>query len=114
MMSKLYEQRLRSDLFKLSIMTLITVMVWIGIATYQSLTKSKVSKMIKVQIKPLTATLDLDTIKDVKSRQKIVSVDWRSLSPQLPEGLLLPEKLASESSQLEEQSGASSSGEKPN
>ena len=112
MISKLYEKRLRSDLFKLSIISVVTVIIWIGVATYQSLSKSKVSKITKMQIKPLTARLDLDTIENIKSRREIVQVDWTDLTPQLPSGLVLPDiDAATESGQVIESLPASGSGE---
>ncbi len=114
MISKLYEKRLRSDLFKLSIMTVMTVFIWIGFSTYQSLSKSKVSKATKLQIKPLTSTLDLDTIKSIKDRQEIIQVDWSSIKPQLPSDLQLPELGvdidATKSGQVDDDLTASDSG----
>ncbi len=91
MLTKLYEQRLRRDLFRLSIVTIITVVIWIGLSTYRSLSKSKVSPKVAKQIKPLTASIDLDTMDKIKSRQKIEAVDWNKLQPQLPDSFVLLE-----------------------
>ncbi|MFH1280699.1 MAG: hypothetical protein ABII08_03765 [Candidatus Beckwithbacteria bacterium] len=101
MISKIYEERLKNQLFKLSLLTIVTVVIWIGIATYESLSKSKITQITKIQIKPLTASLDLDTIKDIKSRQEIIKVDWNALTPQLPDELVLLDRPATESGQVD-------------
>ncbi|MEA3355456.1 MAG: hypothetical protein U9Q63_03160 [Patescibacteria group bacterium] len=111
MISKIYENQLKNQLFKLSLMTIITVIIWIGFATYESLSKSKIGKTTHLQIKPLTASLDFDTIKDIKSREKITKADWDSLVPQLPMNLVLPDIPGTESGQINNNLTASNSGE---
>ncbi len=105
MISKLYEKRLRRDLFRLSIVSIITVIIWIGMATYRSFSKSKIEPRLKKQIKPLTASIDLDTMKKIKGRQQIEAVNWNNLKPQLPEVLVLPELEATQSGGLASPSG---------
>ncbi len=105
MITKLYEERLRQDIFRIAVITIVTVLVIIGLATYRAITKSELdSKTIK-QIKPLTAELDLDTMELIKTRQVIKQTDWNNLKPQLPDVLLLPGLGASESGQLASPSG---------
>lgn len=102
MLTKLYEQRLRKGLFRLSIITIVTVVIWIGLGTYRSLTKIKIDSKTARQIKPLTPSIDLDTMDRIEGRHKIEAVDWSKLQPQLPDSLVLLEttpsgKLASPS-----------------
>lgn len=106
MLTKLYEQRLKKGLFRLSIVTMITVVIWIGLGTYRSLTKTKIDSKTASQIKPLTPSIDLDTMDRIESRHKIEAVDWSKLKPQLPDSLVLQEatpsgKPASPSGQIE-------------
>lgn len=99
MLSKLYEERLRQDIFRLSILSLVTVLIWVGIATYRTLSKSQIESKVKKQIKPLTAELSLDTMENIKSRQQIVKADWNSLKPASQEVLVLSTPEATESGQ---------------
>jgi len=81
MIYALFEKRLKKDFFKLSILTLITVLVWIGFTTYKALTKSQVKPDVKKLILPLTPNLDLETMEKIKQREVIPEVSWSSLSP---------------------------------
>jgi hypothetical protein len=105
MLTKLYEQRLRKGLFRLSIITIATVVIWMGLGIYRSLTKIKIDSRTARQIKPLTPSIDLDTMDRIEGRHKIEVVDWSKLQPQLPDSLVLQEttssgKLATSSGEL--------------
>ncbi|MFC1627298.1 hypothetical protein ACFL18_01925 [Patescibacteria group bacterium] len=99
MISQLYEKRLRGDLFKVSIASLITVVIWVGIATYRAFTEEDIKVDVKKQIKTLTPTLDVDTIDNIKQRQAVPEEDWDSLGAVAPEILVVPELDASPSAQ---------------
>jgi len=102
MISKLYEQRLRGDLFKLSLLTLITVIFWVGIATYRVLSKSQVKPNVKKQIIPLTPIIDLDTMRSIEQRRQAPLTAWGSIKLELPEVVVVPEVSgASPSAELE-------------
>jgi len=102
MISKLYEQRLRGDLFKLSILTLITVVFWVGIATYRVLSKSQVKPKVLKQIIPLTPIIDLDTMRSIEQRRQAPLTAWGSIKLELPEVVVVPEVSgASPSAELE-------------
>ena len=88
------EKSWRKDLLRLSVMTLITVVVWIGVVTYKALTKGQIQPDLQKAILPLTPTLDLDTMDQIKQKQSTPPIDWSSVS--------LP-KEASGSSQHESQ-----------
>ena len=79
MISQLYEKTLRRDLFRLAIMTLATVVIWIGLETYRAFTKSQIKSEIRRQIVPLTPSLDLDTMETVNQRLLVEPVNWESL-----------------------------------
>lgn len=95
MISKLYEQRLRRDLFKLSILTLVTVVFWVGIVTYRALSKSQVKPDVKKQIKSLTPQIDLDTMENISRRRQAPEAAWGNIRPELPEVLVMPEETES-------------------
>jgi len=104
MITKLYENRLRRDIFRLSIMTLVTAVIWIGIATVRTLSKEQVKPNVKKQIVPLTATIDLDTMENIKKRRQIPDTAWENIKPELPEDLVMlseSEATTSEESAIE-------------
>lgn len=87
----------RKDLFRLSIMTLITVVVWIGFTTYQALTKSQIKPDVKKAILPLMPTLDIDTMEKIKQKQATPPIDWSSLKSAKPEILTVPKEATASS-----------------
>jgi len=107
MISKLYEERLRHDLARLAILSLITVVIWIGVAVYQALNKSQLTPDVKKQILPLTTSIELDTMESIKQRQTVQPADWTSLQPAQTVDVLLPPEpesspVSTESGELEE------------
>lgn len=79
MISQIYEQKLQRDFFKISILTLITTIIWIGMATYQVLRKPPPKLEIDKQLLPLTTTLELDTIETIKQRVQAPEIAWQEL-----------------------------------
>jgi len=109
MITKLYENRLRRDIFRLSIITLVTVLIWIGIATFRTLSKEQIKPNVKKQIVPLTATIDLDTMENIKKRRQIPDVAWENIKLELPENLVVletPEATSSSESTPESNLGS--------
>lgn len=120
MITALYEKKLRGDLFKLSILTLVTVLLWVGVATYKALSKSQVKPDVKKQLVSLTPTVDLDTMESIKQRRQVPLAAWKSIQPGLPGDLLMLEEPAATSSaeaeaspsaELESAEATSSAGE---
>lgn len=109
MITDLYKKKLRKDVFRLSILTLIMAVIWIGLVTYRALSKNQLNPVVKEQITPLTPSLDIDTIDEIKQRQQIPTVDWNSLKPLETKFLLETETSSSPSAQTELE--ASPSGE---
>ncbi|OIN90031.1 hypothetical protein COW80_00745 [Candidatus Beckwithbacteria bacterium CG22_combo_CG10-13_8_21_14_all_01_47_9] len=81
MITKIYAQRLKKDLMRLAIFSLITVVIWLGLATHRSLTKSQIKPDVQKQLEPLTASLELDTLEQVKSRPETPPIDWILFGP---------------------------------
>lgn len=79
MISKVYEKKLQEDLYRLAIMTLITTVVCIAMATYKALVKSEIKPDVKKQLLLLTPTLELDTIDSIKLRRTVPEENWESL-----------------------------------
>lgn len=79
MISKLYEQKIRRDLLRLAVLTVVVVVIWIGLEVYRSMRQSQVGPEVKKQLSPLTPSLDLDTMESVKQRQQVLPEDWSSL-----------------------------------
>lgn len=80
MISKVYEAKLQRDLFRLSILTLITTVIWIAMTTYKALSKSTVNPEVKKQLLLLTPTIELDTIDSIKKRFLVPGENWESLA----------------------------------
>lgn len=81
MIHSLWQKNRQKDIFRLAILTLITVSAWIGFNTYRSLTASQIAPEVKKQLTPLTPTLDIDTMEKIKQRQLTPPADWGSLKP---------------------------------
>lgn len=79
MISKVYEKKLQRDLFRLSIITLITTVIWIAMTTYKAFSKSTIKPEVKKQLLLLTPTIELDTIDSIKKRFPIPEENWESL-----------------------------------
>lgn len=84
MITKLYVNKLKRDLRRLAVMSLITVVVWLLFSTYRVLTRPQVKPDVKKQLTPLTASLDLDTMDQVKTRLVTPAIDWNSLGQTAP------------------------------
>ena len=54
--------KLKINVFYMSVITLMTVVVWIGFSVYQSLSKNTVDTSIQKLITPINPTLDTDTL----------------------------------------------------
>ena len=91
MIDNRYEKKFRKDFFRLSILTLATVIVWIGMTVYRTLNSSQVKPEVTKLLLPLTPTLDLDTIEKIRQREIIPEADWNSMQPASPEILAVPE-----------------------
>ncbi len=83
-MTKIYANRLKRDLLRLAVFSLITVVIWLGLVTYHALTKSQVKPDVKKQLTPLTSSLELDTMNQVSQRLKAPAIDWDSLGQTVP------------------------------
>jgi hypothetical protein len=103
MITKLYEQRLKKDLSRLAILSLITVVIWIIIAVYRALNKSQITPDVKKQILPLTTSIDLDTMELIKNRVIVTEANWANLN------LVENQPILESPTTLEEGSVASSS-----
>ncbi len=101
MIGQVYEKRLRGDIFRLSIISLVTVVIWIGVVTYKALSVEEIKPDVKKQILPLTPKMDLDTMNEIKGRLRAPEADWSKIGPALPEILVLPKESASPAAELE-------------
>lgn len=61
------EFKLGRDALTLAIMTLITVLTWVGFEVYRVAVKTTIPKVTQEQMKPLNSSLDRQTIENLKS-----------------------------------------------
>lgn len=91
MINNRFEKKFGKDFFRLSILTLVAVIAWIGMTVYRTLNSSQTKPEVTKLLLPLTPTLDLDTIEKIRQREVVPETDWNSLQPARPEILLVPE-----------------------
>jgi len=84
MIDNRYQKRFGKDFFRLSILTLVTVIIWIGMTVYRTLNSSQVKPEVTKLLLPLTPTLGLDTIEKIRQREIVPETDWNSLQPASP------------------------------
>ncbi|MDP4031062.1 MAG: hypothetical protein Q8P47_02130 [Candidatus Beckwithbacteria bacterium] len=84
MITKIFVARLKKDLWRLAIFSLVTVVIWLILSTYRILNRSQVTPDIKKQLQPLTSSLELDTMDQVTQRIKTPETDWGSLGQTAP------------------------------
>lgn len=65
------EYKFGKNILVLSIMTLITVIVWVGYEVYHTYTQTTVPRIIKELIKPLSPSIDEAAIEDIKGKYQI-------------------------------------------
>lgn len=80
MITKTYEHRLKKNMFRVAILSTITVIIWLGITTYHSLTQSQISPEVKKQLLPLTTSLPVDTINQINQRTIAPEIDWDKIN----------------------------------
>lgn len=107
MISKLFENKLRQNFFRLALLSVITVIAWIGFNIYRSINKSQIKLEKEKYLSPLTSDLDLDTMETIKKRIKTKPEAWGILELELSETLLSPR----ETSPSVESEEATSSGD---
>ncbi|KKS80547.1 MAG: hypothetical protein UV54_C0003G0002 [Candidatus Beckwithbacteria bacterium GW2011_GWA2_43_10] len=81
MINNRYGKNFGKDFFRLSILTLVTVIIWIGMTVYKTLNISQVKPEVQQLLLPLTPTIDLDTMEKIRQREIIPETDWNSLNP---------------------------------
>ena len=74
----------KQDLLTFSILTLITVLTWIGFDVYQALTRYTIPEVLDKQIQSLNPKLDQETINQLKKRLQISEEELTQLpTPQI-------------------------------
>jgi hypothetical protein len=109
MISKIFANKIKKDFFRLAILSLVIVLIWLAMTTYRALNKSQTPPDVKKQLLPLTTSLPLDTIDQVAARLQSPPIDWGSLNLVAPEILVVAPAQVSTGSA--ESASASASGE---
>jgi hypothetical protein len=101
--------KLGKDALTLSILTLVTVLTWIGFDVYKALTKSEIPRVLQKQIAPLNPKVDWEIIEELRNKKtvseeelKTVVIPEVSPSPEpspavTPSPEVIPEEEATES-----------------
>jgi len=73
------------DLLFISILTLITVVIWVGLTIYQSLTTSTIPKVLEDQLRPIKSDFDTQVIDTLNLRKRITQQELDQLPPRMLE-----------------------------
>lgn len=65
------KRKINRDILVLSVLTLITVLIWIAYDVYQALTKYTLPKVLEEQMKPLEPEIERTKIEKLKKRLSI-------------------------------------------
>lgn len=61
--------KLGKDSLITAILTLVTILTWVGVETYRTLTKEEIPKVLKEQMRPLDDQLSAQVFNQLRSRQ---------------------------------------------
>ena len=75
--------RKKNDVLFLSVLTVITVLTWIGFDVYRALNKPKVPKVLKEQMRALSPKFDEETLEKLNQRLKITEEELKMLEEKL-------------------------------
>ena len=81
--------KLGKDALVLSILTLVTVLVWMAFDIYRALIRTEVPHVLKTQIAPLDPTISTIVLDDLESR---ISYPTERLN-QITETIIVPEEV---------------------
>ena len=87
----------KQDLLTFSILTLITVLTWIGFDVYQALTRYTIPEILDKQIQPLNPKLNQETINQLKERlqiseEELTQLPTPQIEPESTESAEIPEE----------------------
>lgn len=63
-----------------SILTLITILIWIGLDVYRALTKTTITKVTQEQMQPLEPKIKKDVIQELKSNLSFSEEELKTMS----------------------------------
>jgi hypothetical protein len=76
MITKIIANRARRDMLRLSVISLVVIVLWLISTTYRALNQSQIPPDVKKQLSPLTTSLPLDTIEQIGNRLTTPAIDW--------------------------------------
>lgn len=96
--------QLGKDALTLAILTLITVLTWIGFDLYRTLTKTEIPRVLQQQIAPLNPKVEVTTLEGLQQRTSFTQEELNQVTVPTPEEELVEEveEVATESAILEE------------
>src|SRR3954465_4370351 len=90
----------RKDILSFSILTFVVVCAWIGFTIYHTIVTSTITEDLQMAISPITPSFDMDTLKQLKTRQRIEPIDTLQNVPTQTNGSPTPVPAASGSAGL--------------
>lgn len=87
-----------------SVMTLVTVLVWLGLDVYRALTKTTITEVTQEQMKPLDPKIKKDVIQELKNNLSFSEEELNTLPIVLKEETALPKEVEESPEATEEAS----------
>ena len=60
--------KIKRDALNIGILTLVTVIIWVGIEVYQTYNQTTISQDIQSQLQPLNPSIDIETLDGLSDR----------------------------------------------
>jgi len=89
------------DILLIVVPTFIMVVLWVAFSVYHNHISSTISEPLSLQIEPIGESFDLNTLDNLKKRERLSPV-YERVGGQNPEETLLEEEVATPSSEASE------------
>ena|SRR3989344_1140027 len=89
------------DILLIVVPTFIMVVLWVAFSVYHNHISSTISEPLSLQIEPIGESFDLNTLDNLKKRERLSPV-YERVGSQNPEETLLEEEVATPSSEASE------------
>lgn len=73
------------EALNIAILTLVTILFWIGFEVYQSLTKIDIPQVLQKQTEPLDTTISFPIIEGLKQRNSFTEQELQNIEKQISE-----------------------------
>ena len=98
------------DILLIVVPTFIMVVLWVAFSIYHNHVSSTISEPLSLQIEPISEAFDLETLDNLKNRERLSPI-YEKVGSEIPEDTLEDAKIATPSSEATESAGLSNNEE---